>query len=235
MQFNSHATNQDIVSEINDICNSDNNSYPIEAKTRRVNTALDRFFTLAFQSDGRWNFDDLNQTAAPIQSISLVSGTQAYALDTFASEIINTLRFEITDGTGAKTQLRRLDSPSVEGALTNYHSGNGTPKEYDLIGKYIYLYPAPDYSASSALTVYFERNKSAFVTTDTTKVPGIPSIFHEYICRYASLPYLIEFQKGQKNDVANQIQVDEVAILNYFNNREKGVRRYMAAANTNSR
>ncbi len=235
MVYNDTATKTGIVQEINDICNSDNNSYPLESKTRRVNAALDRFFTLAFQSDGRWNFDDLNQTSAPLQSISLVSGTQAYALDTFTSEIINALRWEVLDANGDATQLTRLDRSKVTGALTEYQSGGGTPKEYDLIGKYIYLYPAPNYSISNGLSVYFERNKSAFVSTDTTKSPGIPSLFHEYICRYASLPYLIEFQKGQKNDIASQIAEDERAIQNHFNSREKGVRKNMSAAPVETR
>lgn len=229
MQFNSHATNQDIVSEINDICQSDGNNYPIASKTRRVNAALDRFFTLAFQADGRWSFDDLNQTTAPLQSINLVSGTQKYALDTFTSEIINALRWEILDENDNPILLTRLDRNGVPEALTEYQSTNGTPKEYDLLGKYIYLYPAPNYSKTNGLSVYFERNKSAFTTTDTTKSPGIPSIFHQYLCRYASLPYLIEFQKGQKNDIAAQIQADEQAITAYFNRREKGVASTMKA------
>lgn len=228
MQFNP-GDNTGIVDEINDICNSDNNSFPLKSKARRVNSALDRFFTLAFQADARWNFDDLNQTTAPLQSISLVSGTQKYAIDTFASEIINVLRVEVLDSGGNAHTLRRLEREGTEEALTAYRSGGGTPGQYDWLGKYIYLYPAPNYSISNGLSLYFERNKSAFASTDTTKSPGIPSIFHEYICRYASLPYLIEKQRAQKNDVAAQIQVDEQAILNYFANREKGVRRSLTA------
>lgn len=228
MQFNP-GDNTGIVDEINDICNSDNNSYPLKSKARRLNSALDRFFTLAFQADGRWNFDDLNQTTAPLQSISLASGTQKYAIDTFASEIINVLRVEVLDSGGNAHKLTRLDRGGTQEALTAYRSVNGTPQQYDWLGKYIYLYPAPNYSIANGLSIYFERNKSAFASTDTTKSPGIPSIFHEYLCRYASLPYLIEFQKGQKNDIAAQILADEQAILNYFANREKGVRRSLKA------
>lgn len=221
MQFNSHATNQDIVSEINDICNSDANSYPIASKTRRVNQALDRFFTLAFSVNKRGSFDDLNQTTAPLESINLVSGTEKYALDTFTSEVIATLRVEILDSNSNGLTLERLDRDSVQGvSLPQFNSVGGTPQYWDKLGKYIYLYPKPNYNKTSGLSLYIQRNKSAFVTTDTTKVAGIPTIFHPYLCRYASLPYLIEFQKPQKNDVAAQVRLDEEAIIDYFNHLE---------------
>lgn len=213
-----------IVDEINDQCNSDNNSYPLLSKARRVNSALDRFFTLAFQADGRWNFDDLNQTTAPLQSINLVSGTEKYALDTFTFEIINILRVEALDSNGFGVVLQRLDRDMVGWeSLPQFNNVAGIPYYYDLSGKYIYLYPKPSYNSTNGLSLYYNRNKVAFTSASTTTSPGIPSIFHEYICRYASLPYLIEFQKGQKNDVAAQIQLDEAAILDHFSHREKGI------------
>lgn len=222
MQFNSHATNQDIVSEMNDLCNSDNNSFPLASKTRRVNAAMDRFFTLAFQTDGRWNFDDINQTTAPLESIDLVSGTEKYALDTFTSEIIKVLRVEILDSSGNGYQLEQLDEDAIDyQSLPEFNETAGAPQGYRLFGKYIYLYPKPDYNSTNGLSLYFSRNKSAFVTTDTTKQPGIPSIFHHYICRLASLPYLIEYQKPQKNDIAGLVEKDEQAILQYFGKRNE--------------
>lgn len=224
MQFSDTSNNTGIVQEIDDICQSDANSYPLKAKARRANAALDRFFTLAFQADGRWSFDDLNQTTAPLESINLVSGTEKYALDTFSSEIINVLRVEILDSDGNGRTLERFNPSAISWeSLTQFNSVAGQPEQYNLFGKYIYLYPKPDYNSTNGLSLYFERNKSAFVYTDTTKAPGIPSLFHMYICRLASLPYLIEFQKPQKNDVAQQVEMDEKAILDHFSNREKGV------------
>lgn len=234
MQFNPGA-GIGIVDEINDICQSDNNSYPLLSKARRVNSALDRFFTLAFQTDGRWAFDDLNQTTAPLQSINLASGTEKYALDIFTSEIINVLRVEALTSGDVGITLDRFDRNSVRDmSLPQWNSVAGQPEHYDLFGKYIYLYPKPNYTKTNGLSLYFERNKSAFVSTDTTKVPGIPSIFHQYICRLAALPYLIEFQKGQKNDIASQIQLDEVAIKKYFSSREKNENLRITAEPVNS-
>lgn len=55
----------------------------------------------------------------------------------------------------------------------------------------------------------------------TSKSPGIPTIHHEYLARHASLPFLVEKQVAQKNDIANLIQQDEASIIKYFANREK--------------
>ncbi len=227
MQFNP-GSNGGIVDEINDICNSDNNSYPLTSKARRVNEGLDRFFTLAFQADGRWTYDDTNQTTAPLQSINLVANTQAYAIDTFTSEILNILRAEMKDANGLSHVLKRLDESTLETSLTEYQSTAGTPTEYRLFGKYIYLYPKPSYNSTNGLSLYFERNKVAFTSASTTTSPGIPSLFHKYLCNYAALPYLIEMQKAQKNDIAALIANDEEKISDYFFSREKGVRKHIS-------
>ena len=228
IQFNDTSTKTGTVQEINDICNSDNNSYPIESKTRRVNAALDRFFTLAFDTAGLWPYDDTNWNTEPIQTINIVSGTQSYDLGTFTSEIINILRVELYNSAAATTAnvLDRLKRDSISDSLTSY-TVSGIPSQYDLIGQNIWLYPKPNYSCTNGLKIYMERNKSAFLYTDTTKVLPVPSIFVQYICRLTSLPYLIEFQKPQKNDIATQISMDEEAIKNYFANREKNVRKIM--------
>lgn len=225
MDFNDTTNGTGAVQEIYDITQADTNSYPLKSVTRRVNAALDRFFTLAFQADGRWSWDDPSNDTVPIQSINLVANTQSYNIDDFTSEIINILRVEAKDSSGNNILLRRLDRNKLNAsgiALTNYMTTASTPYEYDLVGEYIYLYPKPSYSSTNGLTLYLERNKTAFLYTDTTKDIPVPSIFVQYICRYASLPYLIEFQKGQKNDIAAQIAADEEAIIDYFAHREEG-------------
>ena len=229
MVFNDTTTKTGIVQEINDICQSDDNSYPIESKTRRVNSAMDRFFTLAFQADGRWTLDDLNQSTVPIETQALVASQQTYDIDDFTSEIINVLGFTVLDNLGIEHQLTRLIRENAL-PLSEYKKTAGLPEEYDLIGKKIYLYPKPasaNVTTIAGLKIYLNRPATKFLYTDTTKVPGIPSIFHMYICRLASLPYLIEFQKPQKNDIASLINQDEKEIEQYFLNREKGVRRNM--------
>src|SRR3990167_10045866 len=99
--YNSSADSQDVISEINSICNSDNFSYPLKDKARRINLALDRFFTLAFQAGGQWPYDDPNRDTVPVETINIVSGTQSYNIDDFTSEVLGILRVEMIDSNNA--------------------------------------------------------------------------------------------------------------------------------------
>jgi len=60
--------------------------------------------------------------------------------------------------------------------------------------------------------------------TKATKEPGIPVIHHDYLARYASLPFLIEKKLPQKNDIAQLIARDEEKILDYWQNRDRELR-----------
>lgn len=101
-------------------------------------------------------------------------------------------------------------------------TGNtGVPSRYDVLGNSILLDVAPNYNYSNGLKVVFQRNGVKFVYTDTTATPGIPSLFHMYLPRVASLPFLIENGKVNKNDVAEQIRIDEEAIKDFYSNRIK--------------
>jgi len=229
MQFNP-GDGTGCVDEVNDICNSDNNSYPLASKTRRVNQALDRFFTLAMQADGKWVYDDPSYGTDPIQTIDLVNGQQVYDIGTFASEVLYILRTEALDSGGEAHLLDRLDRTFVKTALTEYQNVPGQPTQYDLVGQSIYLYPEPNFDSTDSLKFYFRRNKVSFVDTDTTKTLPVPSLFVNYICRMVSLPYLIEYQKAQKNDIAALIAEDEQKIGQYFFSREESVSKYIRPA-----
>lgn len=222
MIFSNSTTEDGVIQEINRICGTTDNTYSLKAKTARVNAALDRYYTLAFEADARWAFDDLNQTSPPLESVNLVSGTQKYAIDAFTSEILNVLRVEALDSTGNKILLLPLQDNQIPNqALTDFMSTNGTPKWYRKFAKWIYLYPTPNYASVNGLSLYFERPATRMVSTDTTKVPGAASLHHPYLCRLASLPFLIEKKLPQASSVAQQIQVDEEAIGNYFARRDK--------------
>ncbi len=227
--FNSNSDNQDLVSEVKAICNTDINSYPLKDIARRTNFALHRFFTLAFQAHGQWAYDDTTLSTDPIETINIVSGTQSYDIGTFTSEVLGILRIEIIDSDAQEHVLRRLERGNYPAtALPELVTDNGAiPNMYDLVGETIYLYDKPDFTRSNALRFYVERGHKTIVSTFTTEKLPVPSLFSKYICNLVSLPYLIENKKDQKNDIAALIAKDEVAIIDYFGNREKGHRKKM--------
>jgi len=78
------------------------------------------------------------------------------------------------------------------------------------------------YSATgTAVNISDAQAGSNHKYTKTNKEPGIPVIHHEYLARQATLPFLIEKKLPQMNAIAQLINKDEQAILDYWQNRDR--------------
>lgn len=233
MQFNTNADQQDLISEITRICGASTTDYPLKDRARRVNMGLDRFIYLALTSDGTWQFDDSNNTTdLPIGTTNLISGQQDYA---FASDVLVVDKVLAKDPTGIWTDLELTDLKEIAGKNIFGTTIAGTPTKYDVFANSVFLDNVPNYNSTSGLKVVFQRGPSYFASTDTTKIPGIPAIFHGFLARFASLPFLIEKGKAHKSDIASQIQLDEIAIKNFYGQRNKGKVKRMRASNESNK
>lgn len=220
MVFSDSTNENGLIQEVNRICNSTDNTYSLKAKTARINNALDRFFYLALTGDGEWQFDDVNETDLPVATTNLVSGQYDYS---FASELLMVTKVLVADSAGNFYEVPQVDQYDWQSRnIYQQPAGNsGIPNKYDVLANSILLDPVPNYSYTAGLKVVFKRNGVRFVSTDTTATPGIPNLFHEYLCRYASLPFLIEKKLPQYTGVASQILLDEAAITDFIANRDR--------------
>lgn len=323
--------NNGLVENINLICGSVAATYSNKAKASRVNDALDRYLSLAFESDGRWPFDDINFTSPPLDTQNLVSGTNRYKIGTFTEKILSLLKLEILNSAGTGVflipelfdNLGLLSTPAsgvIGGSSQNtfedlYISpASGTPTHYAKLGDFIYLRPSPNYASTAGLKAYFNRpaskytfatftvtiaspgvftatahglaaNDTVILNTDgalptglavdttyyvisagltaddfrlattqggsainttgsqsgihiwlkTNKEPGIPVIHHNYIYRYASLPFLIENSSPKLQAISQQILVDEDDIKKFFSRRSKDTKPNISPRYQNNR
>jgi len=157
MQFLNLIDESGIADEINRICETTASIYSNKAKVVRVNNAIDKYFALA-----NFQFEDSNQSTVPIETINLVSGTSRYALSDLTSELLNFLRVEITDNADLDILIYPNKLSNITEAYDEYYKDNATPAEYFKIGKYIDLKPAPNYSKTSGLKIYFDRPASKY-------------------------------------------------------------------------
>ena len=197
-------------------------SFPDTSLIPEANNALDRVTSLIMQSDGRWQWDDENNTDLPIATTALVAAQQDY---TVAVTHLQVIRVEVKDNvtpTSAWHKLLPIDQADVyDQSLTDFLKSNGLPRFYDKIGNSFFLYPAPDYSQSASLKLFFKRGPSYFVTGDTSKQPGFNQLYHELIPLWISYNFAIANGKENANLLMQQIVQKEDALKDDYSVRSK--------------
>lgn len=184
--------------------------------------ALNRVASLIMQADGRWEFDDSNQTDLPIATTALVSGQQDYAL---AITHINIERVELKDSTGNWRKLTPIDQADVyDQSVTSFMGTNGTPLYYDKMASSVFLYPTPNYSQSASLKVYFTRPPSALLSSDissTTVSPGFNALYHDLVALWIAYDYALANGLPNANQLMVEIERKEDALKEDFALRSK--------------
>lgn len=236
MQYNGHATKQDIVNDVYFEASANASSYPIADLTRNANTALDTVVSLVLLADAKWDFDSTNATDLPIGTTDIILGQQDYEFD---EDFLIVKSVEVCDSNGKWTRLVPIDNLTLEErqSMTDFLEDNGVPQYYDKIGGSIFLFPAPDYNrrliqeGEQGLKVYFQRNIDYFTTTDTIKEPGIALHLHKYIPLYCSYVYACAKDLPKQNSLAKRLEFyegnklrggnDEGAIIKHYSKRER--------------
>lgn len=239
----SETNGQDLVSAINDFCDSDSTSYLIASKVRNGNVGYEKLIGKILEADGDWQWDDTNFTNLPRGTGTLVEGQETYS---FASEYLNIQMIEVLRDSSPDTwmKLKPIDSLDLGNMTPDEYFGqesNGDPKKglpeyYDKIGDTIILYPAPAASSVtlvSGLRVWFQRTADLFTTTDTTQEPGIPSLYHILIAVYASIPFCMKYKPERVAWLEKQWDDGIKNMIKFFGKREKDKRHVMTMKRIN--
>jgi hypothetical protein len=188
MQYNSHATNQDLVTLSNKLSNQNDTSFPLVEKTLYANIAERIIMSTIHEAYGGWKYDDKNQTDLPIATAHLVSGQEDYALPSDSSFIDAVYIQQENESTWFRVKPLPLEWIGNE---QDFMTTDSDPAYYRLIGDSIKLYPAPNYAKNNALKIEYSRDISGFTTTDTTTAPAFDSQFHEAVAVYMAWQFAI--------------------------------------------
>src|ERR1035437_379041 len=194
--------------------------------TRYINEALNTVVNLIMTADGRWQFDDTNNTDFPIATTTLVTTPGSEQQDyTFDITMLRILRIEVLDATGAWRKLTPLDETDVyDTSLSDLLKSPGLPLYYDKQGASIFLYPKPlatSVTSIAGLKVWFQRPPSYFVTGDTTKVPGFNSMYHRLVAMIASRDYAVFKQLSVAKALSDLVQLGEDSLVENYALRNK--------------
>lgn len=186
MQYNSHTTNQDIVSLADSLAKSNSVSFPIADKTLYANVANRIILSEIFDAYGGMKYDDSNQTDLPISTTQLVSGQENYTLPVDLSCLEKV--YVQNENNDDWTELKPIELDNID-EEPDFMDTDSVPMYYRAIGNVIKIYPASNYTKDNALMVEYTRDISTFATTDTTKTPGFDRQFHEAISIYMAYQY----------------------------------------------
>jgi len=219
-------TYSQITTLINDNVDTTDTSYPLVKKVADVNLAIDKFFAIALQECGQWQFDDSNHTKDPIITTNLVSGQRDYhfTVDEQSNLILEIQRVMVADENGIFYDLEPVDQQTRGYKAIGFVDGQdteGKPNKYDKTGSGIFLDPIPDYSYTNGLKFFISRQAHYFASDDTTATFGACGLFHEYLALRPS--YFYANRKGLKNklDLLNEMNKMELDISEYYNKRSK--------------
>ena len=232
MQFYDATNKQGICQKADDICDSDDTSYPRVKKTREANNALEQVVGWLINADGKWQFDDTNYTNFPIGTYTLVNSQGVYS---FNDKFLQLLDVQVKNVDGVYQIVKPIDQKDTQSTvpLREEFITDGMPLFYDKISDdTIELLPAPDNGVSvtlaSGLRIYFKRTASLFtVASDTsadTQTPGFASPYHEILAWMTALPYCMTYKKDRVGMIELKIQQLKEALINHYTKRAKDER-----------
>jgi hypothetical protein len=208
----------EILTETRRLTKTNSNTYPTSEITNSANRSLDREVALIRQSEGRWQWDDSNNTDYPEATTAISDGVNNYTLDPTHYRIE---RVEVKDTNGIWTRLIPFDEKDVPGSLTEFRDEEGTPRYYDKKGNSLLLTPTPDYSQGASLKVIYQRGPSYFTASDTTKTPGFNTLFHQLVPLWCAYDYALINQMDIRADLEKEIYKMEAQLIDYYSLRDK--------------
>lgn len=208
--------------------------------TADVNLALDDFTKLAIEASGTWQFDDSGHSAYPIITTNLVDGQRDYSFttDEQGNLILDIYKVAILGSATATVydEITPIDAQSTPyNNFVRNDTTEGVPYCYDKTANSIFLDPIPSYNATNGLKIYINREASYFTSSDTTKKPGVPGIFHKYFALRPAEDYLRRNQSPKYPSVRAERMQMEADIKAYFGRRERDVRKVLSMAPINFR
>ena len=180
MQLSQPIDEAGLIEEITRITGAEIAVYSNKARIARLNNALDRYWHLASSSAPKGTFDDTNQTALPVETQNLVSGTNNYKLTAFTNEILQILKLSILDDNAKEFDLIREEFDDLWDFNILYSTDaadQGIPQWWTKMGDFIYVRPTPDYSETNGLRAYINRELSKFAWTTCTVTIASPGVF----------------------------------------------------------
>lgn len=173
--------------------------------------------TMIRRDRGVLEFDDKNYINLPIATFPIVAGQTAYKIteDQDGNLIETKHKVAIDIGDGFKDVPRKTMTEGQQDALLD--SGTqAIPDCYYEVGTSIVFAQKPAQSGTGM--VWFDRDVDIILTTDTTKVPGIPVAYANLLAYRTSLNY-DDMPDARYAKIERKILQEQERLAQYESNR----------------
>jgi hypothetical protein len=180
MKLYNPVENDGLIDEILRITGTTSAVYSLKAMVLRLNNALDKYWFLASSSSPKGTFDDTNNTSLPVETQNIVAGTNAYKISSFTNEVLQISKLAVLNDDGEEVDLIREDFDDLQSFYELYTTDSdqqGIPGYWTKMGDYIYIRACPNYSETSGLRAYVNRELSKFTWVPFTVTVATPGVF----------------------------------------------------------
>lgn len=181
--------------------------------TSRINRRLDKYLGMLGAGSRLATIDDINYTDQPFSLFEIVEGQHDYEFkedeDGNAISDITAVLIIKSDASNRYEKLDKLtlDEEDAELIMSPNASETGVPTGYIERNNSIFFNKIPNYGSASGGKLFYKRAPSYFLSTDTTKEPGIPFQFHEMLAIAASYDYVL-IHKSDARTLITRIEVE---------------------------
>lgn len=193
------------------LANTVSGQYNTTNITNNLNRYYDELVSFIWTCDNSWIFDE-GIDYLPSATTDLVADQADYQLPTTARQIH---RVSILNEDGDTIKLEPISDKRMPD-----EEEDGTPTEYQMLGRSVILTPTPDYSKTAGLII--ETSKSVTELSDSGDEPRVEREFHRYLSLGAAKDwYLSKSNITKKRELERDMERMRMAVREFYVNRHK--------------
>lgn len=203
------------IEKIREITNTTASDYSNASLIRDLNSELSLIQINILRDRGVLEFDDTNFTNLPIGDFAInSSGVCKIVADQGNNVVLSVHKVAYLVGDRYVDVPRIILTGSGQEILTS-NATRSVPEGYYEVGASL-VFPGV---SSGTVRIWFDREMNFLTTGDTTKVPGIPSAYHNLAAYRTAYNYAIDKGLSNENSILRRVQMEEERLEQFEKNR----------------
>lgn len=179
-----------------------------------LNAELSTIQISILSARGVLEYDDPTYTDLPVATFAVLAGTRSYKITNDGNSNLLLTKHKVSLN-GRDIPRRQVGEGQQEPLLDT--TSSNFPNCYYEVGDSIVFGQIP--AVSGTATVWFDRDVSFLVTSDTTRVPGIPVAYHKLAAYRTALTYALDKSLPNLGSIQALIDREEETLKTFEENR----------------